>query len=406
MQLFRSLCVVAVLGALTYGAYVTLTGSPPVEPPLDAVNWDSPPPVELPARGGATSSTSAGISNSTPPGAPAPKFSPPSMGAARLDAPTDSIGGAPMKAAALDPRAGEKAVEIPASYPKTGAPPGPFDAAGSSPLGTDAAPYPSTATGDAGPMLPGLSLTPPGTNVDKSVSPVAGQSPGGSTPNVISAAPTGAFQIPWNEINSLIVAKPAEALDRLSRSFDDPTLSAEENRRVMESLDQLAGTVIYSRDHLLAPAYVVQPGEGLEQIAVKHNVPWELLAKINGIADPANLAPGTQLKVVKGPFCALVDKSRRQMTLFLGGLYAGSFNVGFGQDQAAADGYYKVVGKSFEPSRSLRVLDLGNGISVHSAIDTLALENDFARGCIRLDPAQAADVYDILSVGSEIIVRP
>ena len=175
-----------------------------------------------------------------------------------------------MKAAAIDPRAGETTVELPASYPKTGAPPGPFDAAGSSPLGTDAAPYPTTATGDAGPMLPGVSLTPPNTNVAKSVAPVAGQTPGVSSTNVLPAAPSGAFQIPWNEINALIVAKPNEALDRLSRSFDDPSLSAEENRRVMESLDQLAGTVIYSRDHLLAPAHVVQGTPFIDEVPLPH----------------------------------------------------------------------------------------------------------------------------------------
>jgi lipoprotein-anchoring transpeptidase ErfK/SrfK len=109
---------------------------------------------------------------------------------------------------------------------------------------------------------------------------------------------------------------------------------------------------------------------------------------------------------MRGPFDALIDKSRRQMSLFLGSRYAGSFAVGFGQDQPAADGYYQVGGKSFEPSTSVRWLDLGNGITVHSTVDNVPLDSDQARGCIRLDPAQAADVLDILSVGSEVIVRP
>lgn len=401
MQLFRTLCVVAVLGALTYGAYVTLTGSPPVEPPLDAVNFSSPPRVELPPPGGSSTSSLSAPSSNTPAGGPAPRFL--GTGAARLDAPTDSIAGTPLKASVGNIGPSIPNMEPPSSYPKTGAPPGPFDAGNSSPLPPGAG---SSTANDGGPSLPGVSLAPGTGSPESAVTPVAGTNAGGLLPNVLNAS-SAQFQLPWDELNSLIATKPVEALDRLSRSFDDPSLSAEENRRVMETLDQLAGTVVYSRDHLLEPAHVVQPGERLDQIAAQYQVSAELLAKINGIADPANVAPGTQLKVVRGPFDALIDKSRRQLTVFVNrGMYAGSFAVGFGQDQPAPEGFYQVGGKSFEPSTSVRWLDLGNGITVHSAVDNVPLDSDQARGCIRLDPAQTGDVFDILSVGSEVIVRP
>jgi LysM repeat protein len=366
------------------------------------VNWDSPPPVELPTGGVKTSAPAATALNAAPAGAPAPRFSPGVAGAARLDAPTDSVAGTPMKPSA--DAANAAPIEPPASYPKTNTPPGAFDAAGSAPIAPTSNSYPTTDNA-SGPALPGVSITPTQDAGDK-VTPTSGSVDGHSLsmPNALTGAP--AMAVAWNEINTLVTSKPAEALDRLSRSFDDLNLSAEENRRVTESLDQLAGTVVYSREHLLAPAHVVQPGERLDQIATKYNLTPELLAKINGIADPANLAPGTQLKVMPGPFGALIDKSRRQLSVFLGGLYAGSFNVGFGQDQAAADGYYKVAGKTFDPSRSLYVLDLGNGVTMHTSLDGAPLNNDQARGCIRLDPAQAADVFDILSVGSDVIVRP
>ena len=77
---------------------------------------------------------------------------------------------------------------------------------------------------------------------------------------------------------------------QLSRWYDDPNLNPQEQQHLNELLDQLAGTVIYSTQNLMEPACEVQQGETLERIAQRYNVPWQLLAKINGIDDPHSLA--------------------------------------------------------------------------------------------------------------------
>ena len=86
--------------------------------------------------------------------------------------------------------------------------------------------------------------------------------------------------------------------------------SPADTQKVETLLGQLAGTVIYSTEHQLEPARVVKPGETLETIAKEYNVPWQLLAKINGIPAPDQLRPGQELKVVRGPFSAVVDLHR------------------------------------------------------------------------------------------------
>ena len=68
------------------------------------------------------------------------------------------------------------------------------------------------------------------------------------------------------------------------------------------------------------------PGR-LETIAAQYNVPWQLLAKINGIEDPNRLKPGDELKVVRGPFSAIVELDKRQLTLIVEDCYAGRFNL-------------------------------------------------------------------------------
>jgi lipoprotein-anchoring transpeptidase ErfK/SrfK len=185
----------------------------------------------------------------------------------------------------------------------------------------------------------------------------------------------------------------------------------------------LAGVVVYSREHLLEPRHVVAQGETLQAIAEHYQVPPQLLAKINGISNPLYLPTGTQLKVVKGPFDAVVDKSRRQLTLFLDqGMYAGSFNVGFGRDLLLPNGRYTVRAKTEnpvfqstdgmiaadDPANPLgeRWIDLGNQQGIHGTNDPLSLGRDDARGCIRMAPDEIADVYDILSVGSQVEIRP
>ena len=112
MQLFRTLCVVAVLGALTYGAYVTLTSSPPVEPPPDAVNFGSVPRIELPGDPGPGGVATAGTSLS-PPGSAAPKFG------TDAASPGATITG-------IRPQAAPQS-EPPPSYPSTNIRPGPYD---------------------------------------------------------------------------------------------------------------------------------------------------------------------------------------------------------------------------------------------------------------------------------------
>ena len=459
MQLFRTLCVVAVLGALTYGAYVTLTSSPPVEPPPDAVNFGSVPRIELPGDPGPGGAATAGTSLS-PPGSAAPKFGTDATSAGGASSPGATITGIRPQAAPTS--------EPPPSYPNTNIRPGPYDggpsltAAGLSmpaatPLRNDPPTGAAPPTGPAFPSnngptnnaaspsnsaLPGNSISsvsPGGTNSTLAppltpVTPVGALSPNGGPPaaSMIPATPgiaapgvasTSAAAAPLAEAQTLLNQNQlAKALDRLSASFENPALTADDDRRVNDLLDQLAGTVIYSREHLLEPPYTVIPGDRLDQIAAKYQVPWELLAKINGIADPMNLTPGTQLKVVRGPFDGLIDKSRRRLTLFLDGMYAGSFPVGFGRDRPPVDGEYQVGAKvanpayagpdlqlsADDPNNPLgeRLIDLGQGQVLHGTSEPANLTSDDARGCIRMAARDIEDVYDILTPGSRVIVRP
>jgi hypothetical protein len=208
----------------------------------------------------------------------------------------------------------------------------------------------------------------------------------------------------------------AEGLQRLTLFYDDPQLKPEETKQLNDLLGRLAGTVVYSRQHLLLPAYEIKPGDRLETIANEYQVPAALLAKINGVGDPDHLTAGDKLKVIRGPFTALVSLNQREVTLLVQQCYAGRFKLfGMGKEAAALSGSYKVDRKSLDPRYHLpseaarqglplihHWVDFGDGFGFCGVSDPNVADDP--RG-LTLNSRDAEDLFDILSVGSSIVVR-
>ena len=179
-------------------------------------------------------------------------------------------------------------------------------------------------------------------------------------------------------------------------------------------LDQLAGTVIYSPEHLLEQPYRVRANETLQQVAQQYNVPVGFLAKINGIDPKAPLRPGQELKVVRGPFDAAVDLNRRELTLMLAGQrYAGRFPIAVGPQLGQNEGTFMVTDKTdisafpADQNRSLgtRWIGLGKNLGIHGAGAPATAGQDVNQGWISLGQRDVEDLYDILSIGSKVVIR-
>ena len=209
-----------------------------------------------------------------------------------------------------------------------------------------------------------------------------------------------------------------EALLKLSFYYGSENLSDTERRELLDLLDPLAGKVVYSNEHLIEAAYQVQGNETLQDIAQRHHVPWQLLANVNGLPNPQAVAPGTQLKIVKGPFRADVSTSRNELTLYAGKLYAGRFTIAVGNNPAPQPGEYRVTGKL--PGRTYYAgngqtiavgdpanpyggiwIDLGQDVGIHGS----GARGPSGDGCISLSSADANDLYGILSKGSSVVIR-
>jgi LysM repeat protein len=216
----------------------------------------------------------------------------------------------------------------------------------------------------------------------------------------------------------------SQALLLLSDWYGDPSLSPEEAEEVQGMLSQLAGSVIYSTEHRLEPPYMVQAGEKLEDIAQKHNVPWQLLAKVNGLSGPEQLRPGQQLKVLRGPFSARINLSERKMVLMLDRRYAGQFSLDVEPTTSIEEGNWAVNQKLLTPAnvgvvnsasagaseeRSILLTSTGGATNqvtiLRAAGPTTPAANDPAGRVIQLKSNDVQDVYDILSLGSQVTIR-
>jgi LysM repeat protein len=185
-------------------------------------------------------------------------------------------------------------------------------------------------------------------------------------------------------------------------------------------LGQLAGSVIYSTEHQLEAARVVKQGETLETIAKEYNVPWQLLAKINSVPAPDQVRPGQELKVVRGPFSAVVDLRRSEMTLEVDGRFAGTFPVTIPPGASVAEGPWLVEQKLGGPQTAATPISYGAAASADRTIvlrsaasngSTLMIASHPAAGpgpggaSIGVGPQDAEDLSDILSIGSRVTVR-
>ena len=400
----KPLVVLVLLGTILYGAWSVVNKGPgtaavgPAEPArADLASAPAfAPQVDIPA---------------------APAAAPAAVPLANAAQIASSAGGSmpPFPVATgLPPATTTPAVAAPPSAVVTDSAPTYLNAVSAAPPVADSAAMaglPSPRAGDT--FVPPVSaFAPPDSLQTPPPSSVAGEAP-----------PSAAFASAWADAHDKLAAgRYAEALAVLSTWHDDPSLGLEESHRLEHLLGQLAGTVIYSQQDLLLPPHVVQQGETLLSIAAPLAVPWQLLAKINGVEDPARLVPGESLKLVRGPFDAVVSVSRRRLSLQVGGNYAGSFPVVVGrqirervgsavpvvsvqQADAPAEQAGPVTQVAWGQPGS-KSIGLADGLSIAGVADPSTVSDDTVPGTsLIVADRDLAELADILGQGSRVLVR-
>lgn len=415
MQTVKTAALVVLLISVMYQGYISLTTPPeplPAEYQDDILVVDEDLEFDMGVPEGTTLANAGTATNQEPLEPATMTFQPPAQ--QTLGAPFADLNREPAeKSLTLEP----VGTTPPASLPEvnnrvTSIAPGPSEN------------YPSTGTTFEVPNPQQVPFQPSGSDLAPTLPTTPLNSPSLDPPSISQATavtPTSNLGL----ANALASAdrqyskdQLKEALATLSLFYNTPNMTAGERSELLSRLDPLAREVIYSKRHLLLQPHRVGRSETLTSIAQKYDVSWKLLANVNGIKDPSTLLPGTELKVVRGPFSAQIDLAGKELTLFLGDLYAGRFPIEVGNAPAPKPGNFMVQDKrtdrtfyagttpiqATDPNNPYGNIwiDLGGQLCIHGSPQASVATN---QGCISLAGDYADDLYGILTQGSSVIIR-
>lgn len=138
--------------------------------------------------------------------------------------------------------------------------------------------------------------------------------------------------------------RPLEARTALNRALHDPRATESEREAIRDRMTKLNDLLILSPTVVAGEPFtstaVVQGGDTLTKITTANGLQtdWRFVMRVNNISAPNKLAVGQKLKLIKGPFHAVVSKSAFRLDLYIGEpdasgnrLFVRSFPVGLGE---------------------------------------------------------------------------
>lgn len=298
------------------------------------------------------------------------------------------------------------------------------DGRSASPGGTAPAPAPGNS-GTTPAATPNVGSETPGT----SPSPAPG-TPGPASTEAVAAALRSAE----NERTS---NHPVVARQILLRALGRDPIADLDRSRLRQAISTLNDEIIFSPkllpDDPFSLDYVVRAGDSLSRIASRQGlgVDWRLIQRVNRMTTE-NIRVGQHLKLVRGPFHAVVDKSDYRLDLYAGPpdardewVYIRSFTVGLGEGDGTPLGEFIVkrnsrlinphwvnprTGAAFDANdpqnpigerwiglRGLGDSELIEGIGIHGTIDPNSIGQQKSMGCIRMLSGDVELVYELLA---------
>jgi lipoprotein-anchoring transpeptidase ErfK/SrfK len=227
-----------------------------------------------------------------------------------------------------------------------------------------------------------------------------------------------------------------EARARLNEALVLP-LTQKQSDFAKQQLKLLADTWLFSRVVLpgdkYCTSYRIQSGDNLEAIGRQFNVPYEILQQINNISDPRAIQVGQVIKVIKGPFNAVVYRSKFVLDLYLQQMYVRSFSVGLGKPGMETptglwraelggklikpiwtDPVTKRTHRPEEPDYPLGSRWIGlegieggavgrTGFAIHGTKDPEQIGTAQSQGCIRMYNGEVVLMYKLIMPGSSLV---
>lgn len=230
--------------------------------------------------------------------------------------------------------------------------------------------------------------------------------------------------------------RPIDGRLMLTEALDSGELDAKREREIRRTLTDLNERLVFSpqivRNDPYVFGYTIRPGDALSKLPRSQDLKtdWRFIQRINRITRPEAIRAGQQIKLVTGPFHAVVYKQQFRMDVYMGEIdgervFVRSFAVGLGEYDSTPVGTFSVransklinpewtnprTGERFLPDDpknpigerwiglrgvSEGVRDLG-GYGIHGTIDPQSIGQQASMGCVRMHAEDVELVYEML----------
>lgn len=318
---------------------------------------------------------------------------------------------------------------------------------GSKPLNETGTSTPSTGSNPAGTTpatAPGSTTTPTtGAALTNGANPTSTGTPTGTTTTgtVVSLIDTGEAAMTKGD---MVAARAA-----FSKALLDPSTTSQQASTLREKLGRINDDLLFSSKitpgDAMVEQYTVASGDRLSTIPKKLDLAtdWRLIQRVNKIKDANSLRIGQKLKIVRGPFHAVVHKNDYRLDLFAGSpdepdqwTFVKSFKVGLGTDDGTPIGNFVVKANSKlvnptwvnprNPAEKYAADDPKNpigeywmgldgvgdsaqykGFGIHGTIDPASIGQQKSMGCVRLGDEDVKMMYEMLTERISIVqIKP
>ncbi len=196
-----------------------------------------------------------------------------------------------------------------------------------------------------------------------------------------------------------------------------------EIKRILDDINQ---KLVFSRQPSpFSFIYTVKGGDTLAKIAKNFATSHELIMLINE-KYRSNIRIGEHLKIFKGPFDVLIDKSDFELTVLLNGHYIKQYRVGTGKDNKTPVGAFEIAEMLKEPvwysgdgvfpfghpknilgTRWIGFKDKPGlyGYGIHGTAFPESIGKSESNGCIRLKNEDVQELYSFITKGSKVTIR-
>jgi lipoprotein-anchoring transpeptidase ErfK/SrfK len=202
----------------------------------------------------------------------------------------------------------------------------------------------------------------------------------------------------------------------LERFPDSPLLARTQTRLGNVNVSLLFSPIVTELDAV----HQVKPGDTLGKIASSYGTTVEFVRRANGLKNTV-IRPDQKLKIPKGKFSVVVDKSQNQLLLTENNQFVKLYPVATGKENSTPVGTFKIVSRIPNPvwytqgavvppespenilgSRWMGIDKKGYGI--HGSVDPDAIGKQVTAGCVRMSNRDVEELFDLVPVGTEVTI--